>query len=90
MSYTRPDRFGNPTILKFAKSVISKKDGNVLPIFKTFFEVGSSMIKVEVSHASQGDKKNGNPGMWIKFTKMTQRPGGSGFGGQRNQQSNKL
>jgi hypothetical protein len=88
MAGIRNDRFGNPTLLKFAKSVISKKDGNVMPIFKTYVEIGSTMVKVEISHAKDGDKKNGNPGMWVKFTKMTKRQQGGGFGNQGY--SNKL
>lgn len=82
MSYARPDRFGNPTMLKYAKSVVSKKDGNVLPIFKTYIEVGSQMLKVEISHANQADKKSGNPGMWVKFTKMSKQRQNTGFGNQ--------
>lgn len=82
MSGVRNDKFGNPTILKYAKSVVSKKDGNVMPIFKTYFESGSTMFKVEISNAKEGDKKTGNPGMWVKFTKMSKQRQNSGFGNQ--------
>lgn len=84
MAGIRNDRFGNATMLKYAKSVVSKKDGNVLPIFKTYLEVGSQMIKVEISNANEGDKKTGNPGKWVKFTKMSKRQGNSGFGNQNS------
>lgn len=77
MAQVRSDRFGNPTILKMAKSVKNKKTGEILPIFKTYFE-GSGFFKVEVSHCNK-ETKDGNPGMWVKFTKC-KKPSQSGMG----------
>jgi hypothetical protein len=72
MSGIRNDRFGNPTMLKMAKSVVNRKTGEVLPVYKTYLEVGSSMFKVEISEVKK-ETKDGNPGMWVKFTKMSKR-----------------
>ena len=69
---TRTDKFGNATLLKVAKSVVNRKTGEVYPIFKTYLEVGSQLYKVEISECKK-DTKDGNPGMWVKFTKMAKR-----------------
>jgi hypothetical protein len=83
MAGVRNDRFGNATILKMAKSVVNRKTGAVLPIFKTYLEVGAQMIKVEISHANKATK-DGNPGMWVKFTKVNKNRNQGGFGGGGN------
>jgi hypothetical protein len=80
MAGVRNDRFGNATMLKMAKSVVNKKTGEVLPIFKTYVEVGSTMLKVEISNANK-ETRDGNPGMWVKFTKVTKNRNSGGFGG---------
>lgn len=79
MAGVRNDRFGNATMLKMAKSVVNRKTGEVLPIFKTYVEVGSTMLKVEISNAKK-ETRDGNPGMWVKFTKMSKQRQNSGFG----------
>jgi hypothetical protein len=91
MGGIRNDRYGNPNILKMAKSVVSKKTGEVMPIYKTYLEVGSIMFKVEISECKK-ETKDGHPGMWVKFTKMPKRQQGSGFGNnsQGYQQSSKF
>lgn len=81
MANVRTDRFGNATMLKMAKSVVDRKTGNVLPIFKTYVEIGSIMLKVEISECKKSTK-DGNPGMWVKFTKMSKQRQNSGFGNQ--------
>lgn len=80
MGGVRTDRFGNATILKMAKSVVNRKTGQVLPVFKTYLEVGAQMIKVEISECKK-DTKDGNPGMWVKFTKVNKNRQQGGFGG---------
>lgn len=71
---TRTDRFGNTTVLKKAGTVVNKKGGEIVDgCFKTYLEVtGKSgkpeLIKVEISPCNTEDK-NGNPAMWVKFTK---------------------
>ena len=81
MAGVRSDRFGNATLLKVAKSVVNKKTGEVLPIFKTYFE-GSGFFKVEISQCKK-ETKDGNPGMWVKFTKTKKNTAsmGGGYGG---------
>ncbi|HUX55768.1 MAG TPA: hypothetical protein VMV77_02265 [Bacteroidales bacterium] len=80
MANIRTDRFGNPTMLKMAKSVVDRKTGSVLPIYKTYCEVGNQMIKVEISECKKSTR-DGNPGMWVKFTKMSKNRQQGGFGG---------
>ena len=89
MAGVRTDRFGNPNILKFAKEVTNKKTGEVMPIYKTYIEIGSTMVKVEVSHANK-ESKDGKRGMWVKFTKMSKRQQGGGGFGSNQAYSNKL
>jgi hypothetical protein len=67
------DKFGNPVQLKTALQVVSKKGGEVLPIYKTWLEVGGKLIKVEISHRNK-EHKSGREGMWVKFTAMSKRP----------------
>jgi hypothetical protein len=78
MGNVRNDRFGNATMLKMAKSVVNKKSGEVLPIYKTFIEIGNALYKVEISHCNKATK-DGNPGMWVKFTKEPKRQQNQGF-----------
>jgi hypothetical protein len=87
MAGVRTDRFGNATMLKMAKSVVNRKSGEVLPVFKTYVEVGSTLLKVEISECKK-DTKDGNPGMWVKFTKVQKSRNQGGFGGGQNQQRN--
>jgi hypothetical protein len=81
MAGVRNDGFGNATILRMAHQVKNRKTGELMPIYKTYLEVGGHMVKVEISHASQEDKKTGGEGMWVKFTKVNKnRNQGGGFG----------
>ena len=75
-AYARTDRFGNPSLLKLAKPVVNRKTGDVLPIFRGFFEIGTQLYRVDISES----KKEGREGMWFKVTKMSRRQQG-GFGG---------
>lgn len=76
MSYNQPmqqnsrtnSRTGEIEVLKSATAVVDKKSGDVLPIFKTYFEIGGSLYKVEVSNR-KSETKNGLPAMWVKMTK---------------------
>jgi hypothetical protein len=65
----RNDRFGNPTILRMAKQVYNRKTGAYVDAWKTYLEVGSKLIKVEIVHSNKDDK-NGNKGYWVKFTEV--------------------
>jgi hypothetical protein len=75
---TRTDKFGNTTVLKKASTVVNKKSGEVVDgCFKTYLETTgkngkSELIKVEISACNTEDK-NGNPAMWVKFTKQEER-----------------
>ena len=61
-------RTGEIEVLKSATAVVDKKSGDVLPIYKTYFEIGGSLYKVEVS-TRKSETKNGLPAMWVKMTK---------------------
>lgn len=61
-------RTGEVEVLKSATAVVDKKSGDVLPIYKTYFEIGGSLYKVEVS-TRKSETKNGLPAMWVKMTK---------------------
>jgi hypothetical protein len=63
------DRFGNPYVLKTAYQVENRKTGEIVNSFKTYFEIGSQLYKVEISERLK-ESKNGKNGMWVKFTKV--------------------
>lgn len=65
---SRTNRFGDMEVLKTATAVVDKKSGDVLPIYKAYFEIGGSLYKVEVSNR-KSETKNGLPAMWVKMTK---------------------
>ena len=65
---TRTNRFGDMEVLKTATAVVDKKSGDVLPIYKTYLEIGGSLYKIEVSNR-KSETKNGLPAMWVKVTK---------------------
>lgn len=62
------NRFGESEILKTANAVVDKKTGDILPIYKAYFEIGGQLYKVEVSDRKK-ETKTGNPAMWVKITK---------------------
>jgi len=76
MAQIRQDRFGNASMLKLAKPVTNRKTGEVMPIWKTYFQDGSKLIKVEISESKKADRE----GMWVKFTKVNQQRRNTGFG----------
>lgn len=80
MAGVRTNRFGGAEMLKMAHQVKNKKTGELMPIFKTYLEVGGSLIKVEISHSNKEDRKTGGEGMWVKFTKVNKNRN-VGFGG---------
>lgn len=74
---SRSDRFGNQYVLKTAYAVTDKQ-GNELPIYKCFIEVGGKLVKIEISERKKETKRGGSA-MWVKATsvKKNQRQGGS-------------
>ncbi len=87
MAGVRPDRFGNLSMLKLAKPVVNKKTGDVMPIFRTFVEIGNCLYRLDLSESKKAERE----GMWVKVTKLQKRQGGgfgnSGFGGGQQRQS---
>lgn len=79
MQNVRPNRFGEAETLKTANAVIDKKSGAVLPIFKTYFEAGGQLYKIEISERKK-ETKSGNPAMWVKITKKNRNRQGGGGG----------
>ena len=65
-------RTGEVEVLKSATAVVDKKSGDVLPIFKTYFEAGGNLFKVEISTRKK-ETKTGLPAMWVKITKKNKR-----------------
>lgn len=64
----RTNKFGEAEVLKTAYEVVDRKTGKVLPIYKCYFEVGSQLYKIEISHRLKATKKGG-AAMWVKITK---------------------
>ena len=78
----RTNSRGEAEILLSATSVVNKKTGDVMPIFKTYIEIKGQLYKVELS-TRRTETKNGLPGMWVKFTakrkQIQQTAASSGF-----------
>lgn len=64
--------------LKVAENVVDKKTGSVLPIAKTYFEVGSKLFKIEISDCKK-ETKNGRGGFWVKITEKKKQSGNTGY-----------
>jgi len=64
------DRFGNAYQLKFAAQVSNKKSGELLPIYKTYVELGGKLYMIEVSNAEKLKTIKGvdTAGKWVKVT----------------------
>jgi len=67
----RTNRFGDPEQLISAEGVVSKQ-GELLPIYKGYVELGGSLYKLEISSAKQ-ESKRGRPRKWVKVTKLSKR-----------------
>ena len=64
----KTNRFGDPEVLITLQTVVDKKSGECLPIFKSYVELGGQLYKIEVSNRNK-ETKSGNPAMWCKITK---------------------
>lgn len=62
----RNDKFGNPYELKTAYAQ-KTKDGEVLPIYRTFVEVAGKLLQIDISERKK-ETKDGTPAMWVKVT----------------------
>ena len=73
---TKEDRNGNVSILKLAKTLITRK-GGVATIhednYETFFESGNQLFKINVCPTDKYQDKNGNRACWVKITKMSKQ-----------------
>lgn len=74
------DRFGNPSVLKFAADVFNRKSGEIVQgVGKTYVELGNQLYKVEVSRAQKvkQTKYGDREGFWVKITKCSKRSASS-------------
>ncbi|MBI1836844.1 MAG: hypothetical protein HYR91_06215 [Flavobacteriia bacterium] len=66
------DKFGNPTSLTALTQVVDKKSGELLPIFKGYFESNGQLYKLELSNSNK-ESKSGLPQKWCKITKVKKK-----------------
>ena len=66
----KSDKYGNPYQLKTAEAVVNKKTGEVIETaYKTYFELGGKLYKIEISRRDK-ETKSGNPAVWVKCTQV--------------------
>ncbi|GEM_PF-5447048 len=66
------DKFGNPTTLSALTQVLNKVSGELLPIFKGYFESSGQLYKIEISNKNEVSK-DGRSQKWMKVTKVKKK-----------------
>jgi hypothetical protein len=66
------NRFNEQEILKTAIAVVNKKTGQIMPIFMTYFEIGTQLYKLELSPRNK-PTKDGRAAMWCKITRKNKK-----------------